>query len=82
MKSMGVQGKMARFILDVANLDEEGVKKVLTNCCDESLMGNMTTITCIDKTNENQFYNDESQNYLSEEQVHNYNSREENFQIG
>jgi hypothetical protein len=73
---------MARFILDVANLDEEGVKKVLTNCCDESLMGNMVTITCIDKTNENQFYNDESQNYLSKEQVHNYNSREENFQTG
>tara|TARA_B110001454_G_C12701774_1_gene426861 strand:- start:442 stop:663 length:222 start_codon:yes stop_codon:yes gene_type:complete len=66
---------MARFILDVANLDEEGIKKVLTNCADESLMGNMVTITCIDETNENQFYNDESQNFLSKEQINKYNQR-------
>jgi|TARA_R110000803_G_scaffold169383_1_gene232382 hypothetical protein len=72
---MGVLHKMARFILDVANLDEEGVKKVLTNCADESLMGSMVTVTCIDKTNENQFYNDETQNFLSKNQVNTYNSR-------
>ena len=66
---------MARFILDVANLDKDGIKKVLTNCCDESLMGNMVFITCIDETNENQFYNDESLNFLSKEQINKYNQR-------
>ena len=66
---------MARFILDVANLDKDGIKKVLTTCADESLMGNMVTITCVEETNENQFYNDESRNFLSKEQINKYNQR-------
>ena len=66
---------MARFILDVANLDRDGIKKVLTNCCDESLMGGMVTITCVEETNENQFYNDVSLNFLSKDQISKYNKR-------
>ena len=66
---------MARFILDVANLDKDGVKKVLTEWGVEFSIGNMVAITCIDETNENQFYNDESLNFLSKEQINKYNQR-------
>ena len=71
---------MARFILDVANLDRDGIKKVLTKCSNESLMGDMVTITCIDETNENQFYNDGSLNFLSKDQINKYNQRTSEYE--
>ncbi len=45
---------MARFILDVATKDIKKVINVIER--DDFLLGNVTSIRCIDKTNENQFY--------------------------
>lgn len=47
---------MARFILDVANLDEEGAQRIMERVCDE-LADKIVTIELKDVTNENQFYN-------------------------
>ena len=41
----------------------------------------MVTITCIDETNENQFYNDENRNFLSKEQINKYNQRQEEYEV-
>ena len=46
--------KMARFILDVATKDIRKVLDVIER--DDFLSGNVTSIRCIDKTNDNQFY--------------------------
>lgn len=46
--------KMARFILDVMTDDIRKVIDVIER--DDFLLGNVTSIRCIDETNENQFY--------------------------
>ena len=66
---------MARFILDVANLDSKGIANVLDLIeRDSFLLEHVTSIRCIDETNENQFYCwDEGttpmMNVLSEKQI-------------
>ena len=71
----------ARKNKDWAEYDNEidrGIMKVLKACCDENLMGGSVTISCIDKTTDNQFYIDDedtkyTDNKLSKKQVDNYN---------
>ena len=63
---------MARFILDVATDDIRKVLDVIER--DDFLLGNVTSIRCIDETNDNQFYSwDEDtspmMNRLSEKQL-------------
>ena len=63
---------MARFILDVATEDIRKVLDVIER--DDFLLGNVTSIRCIDETNDNQFYSwDEDtspmMNRLSEKQL-------------
>ena len=48
---------MARFILDVGNLDAEGISEVLDMIeKDPFLAKRVCSIRCIDETNRNQFY--------------------------
>ena len=66
---------MARFILDVANLDSKGIANVLDLIeRDSFLLKHVTSIRCIDETNENQFYcwdigTTPMMNVLSEKQI-------------
>jgi len=66
---------MARFILDVDIYTAEEVKKVLDIIeRDEQLAGTISTITCIDVFNENQFYDHDTDttpemNGISDRQV-------------
>jgi len=66
---------MARFILDVANLDSKGIAEVLDVIeRDPFLAKGVTSIRCIDETNNNQFYcwdtgTTPMMNALSEEQI-------------
>tara|TARA_R110000803_G_scaffold134583_1_gene201676 strand:+ start:1448 stop:1684 length:237 start_codon:yes stop_codon:yes gene_type:complete len=66
--------KMARFILDVMTDDISKVLDVIER--DNFLSDNVTSIRCIDETNDNQFYSwDENfspmMNVLSEKQLEN-----------
>lgn len=67
---------MPRFILDVANTKFEGdlnTKEFMEELC-EKFGKHFISIVCIDKTNENQFYDDDySKNKLSKTQIKNYN---------
>jgi len=63
---------MARFILDVANCTDEQTQNIMNLVC-SMLSSKVTTITLVDKTNEGQFYEDESKNILTEEQINNFN---------
>jgi len=45
---------MARFVLDVMTDDIRKVLNVIER--DDFLLGNVTSIRCIDETNDNQFY--------------------------
>lgn len=64
---------MARFILDVANCDSEKVTKVLYELLEDTFLNSeIASITCIDETNNNQFYDKREKNKLSEEQIENY----------
>jgi hypothetical protein len=66
---------MARFILDVGNLDAEGISEVLDVIeRDPFLAKGLTSIRCIDETNDNQFYSWDTgttpmMNVLSEKQI-------------
>ena len=66
---------MARFILDVANLDSKGIANVLDLIDRDSFLSErITSIRCIDETNENQFYcwdigTTPMMNVLSEKQI-------------
>jgi hypothetical protein len=66
---------MARFILDVANLDSKGIAEVLDVIeRDPFLAKGVTSIRCIDETNNNQFYSWDTgttpmMNALSENQI-------------
>jgi hypothetical protein len=73
---------MARFILDIANLEENKVKAICEFVCDALLNAEdsaknsgIITINCIDKTNDNQFHNefeDGETNELSVTQIENF----------
>ena len=66
---------MAWFILDVANLDCKGIAEVLDVIeRDPFLAKGVTSIRCIDETNDNQFYSWDTgttpmMNVLSEKQI-------------
>ena len=60
-----------RFILDIANKTDSKpeMKKIIDFLSDE-----IATINCIDKTNENQFYDQTEKNILSKKQIRTYNN--------
>lgn len=67
---------MARFILDVANLREEEVDKVMSEVCSNLEYEGfpLITIRCIDTSNDNQFHSDGSgTNTLTEKQINCHN---------
>ena len=68
---------MARFILDVANLTEEEVDKVVSEVCSNLEYEGfpLVTIRCIDTSNDNQFHSDGSgTNVLTEAQINSHNT--------
>ena len=60
---------MARFILDIANLEDEVKRDEVREALIDHLCGHVATLRCIDTKNTNQFHDDESKNVLSEEQI-------------
>lgn len=65
---------MARFILDVANCDKEEANKIMERVVEE-LGDKIASITLVDVSNDNQFYEDASKNVLSEKQINNFKLR-------
>tara|TARA_R110002020_G_scaffold105787_2_gene246504 strand:- start:407 stop:637 length:231 start_codon:yes stop_codon:yes gene_type:complete len=68
---------MARFILDVNSknsyeMSEKQIDEICTSINEKLLNGEIFRIMCIDKTTENQFYETESRNRLSDKQIDNY----------
>lgn len=65
-----------RFILDIANKTDSKpeMKKIINFLSDE-----IATINCIDKTNENQFYDQTEKNILSKKQIRTYNNNMKNI---
>ena len=62
---------MARFILDIGNLDRANIQEAMINVID--LLGEgVATIECIDNTNHGQFHGDERRNYLTTKQIENF----------
>jgi len=59
-----------RFILDIANKTDSKpeMEKIIDFLSDE-----IATINCIDQTNENQFYDEQEKNILTEKQIKTYN---------
>lgn len=68
---------MPRFILDVANTRFDGdldTKAFMNDLC-EKYGNHFVSIVCIDKSNENQFHDDDyTKNKLSKEQIQSYNN--------
>jgi len=64
-----------RFILDIANKTDSKaeMKKII-----DFLSNEIATIHCIDQTNENQFYDEQEKNILTEKQIRNYNNQMKN----
>lgn len=66
---------MARFIVDIANLEPHKVKEVCIAICDSlntELTSGVITANCIDITNANQFHNEfenGESNELTEDQI-------------
>lgn len=63
---------MARFIVDVANVESEDIKNIniaITNGIEDNTSYGIITANCIDETNDNQFMEFEDDNYLSAEQI-------------
>jgi len=69
------QYKIMRFILDIANKTDSKaeMKKII-----DFLSNEIATIHCIDQTNENQFYDEQEKNILTEKQIRNYNNQMKN----
>jgi len=67
---------MARFILDVANFKlnegEEWCKNLMKDLT-ENYASKIISIHCIDKSNDNQFHEENYLNTLSEMQIKNFN---------
>ena len=63
---------MARFILDVANCDKEEANKIMERVVEE-LGDKITSITLVDVSNDNQFYEDARKNVLTKKQINNFN---------
>ena len=63
---------MARFILDVANCDKKEANKIMERVVEE-LGDKITSITLVDVSNDNQFYEDARKNVLTKKQINNFN---------
>lgn len=63
---------MARFIVDVANLKPEQIKKFAIAVGDIEIGDGIISAVCIDETNDNQFHDTPSKNYLSKEQINTF----------
>ena len=67
---------MARFIVDVANIDADKVKEIneliVDSLNENELTNGLITSICIDPSNKNQFHEDKDKNILSEEQINNF----------
>jgi len=63
---------MARFILDIDSASVPDTKEFMELFC-ERAKKHIVTITCIDNSNNNQFEEHCFLNYLSKEQIDNYN---------
>ncbi len=72
---------MARFIVDIANIAEKDIKNICKTICDrigeDDINYGIVTVNCIDKTDNNQFYNGGDYDYgntneLSQEQIDNF----------
>ena len=69
---------MARFIVDVGNLDPKDIKAINELICDSILSkgySGLITSNCVDDTNENQFYHEfdnNETNELSKKQIENF----------
>lgn len=69
---------MARFVLDVANINKEEAQIIMERVCNE-LSDEIVTIILADVTNENQFYNqddieDGKTNALTQDQIDAFNN--------
>ena len=62
---------MARFILDVANCDKKEANKVMERVVEE-LGDKIASITLVDVSNDNQFYEDARKNVLTKKQINNF----------
>ena len=63
-----------RYILDIAQTDKtptDYAKKFMQDFC-ETMEDHIVTIVCIDKTNDNQFHNDNTKNTLTDAQLQSY----------
>ena len=60
---------MARFIIDIANLSEIEIDNFMEELTDNT--NKIITIHCIEKTNDNQFHEENHRNRLSEKQIQN-----------
>tara|TARA_R110000772_G_scaffold258103_1_gene375173 strand:+ start:260 stop:688 length:429 start_codon:yes stop_codon:yes gene_type:complete len=60
---------MARFILDIANINTSEEMNDLRERLINHLIDKIATLNCIDDGNENQFHDDESLNVLSDAQI-------------
>lgn len=70
---------MARFILDVNSngsykMDIKQVDKICKSMNEELFDGEIFRIVCIDDTTDNQFYEEQDNNKISEKQINNYNN--------
>ena len=66
---------MARFILDIGNLGKEQIEKVMKTILEHNFVGSrISTITCIDETNENQFNETTELNSLTKKQIETYDN--------
>lgn len=72
---------MARFIVDIANINPKDIKNICKAICDrigqDDINYGTVTANCIDHTNNNQFYNGGDFTYgntneLSQEQIDNF----------
>ena len=66
---------MARFIIDVANVNDKDIKALcitLSEIVGEKHDYGIASAVCIDPTNDNQFHDDATKNKLSAKQLKNY----------
>jgi len=63
---------MARFILDVANLDPRHCREFMQKVV-EANSKEVLTISCVDDSNQSQFHTDETKNRLTSDQWKKYN---------
>lgn len=66
---------MARYILDIANIENEETSDDVMKKILDVLYDKIARIDCIDITNENQFYDEWQNNMLTEKQIRRCNTR-------